>query len=85
MEKQRNLPINLISVNVLLKPTTIHLVYETINSLSLNSMAIFSLSKDRETFVEQTARAAFSDNASQWSIFDAYNEDYDQQVKKEKF
>jgi dynein intermediate chain 1 len=37
--------------------------------------------QDRETFVEQTPRAIFSDNVSQWSIFDAYNEDFDQQVK----
>jgi hypothetical protein len=37
--------------------------------------------QDRETFVEQTPRATFGDNVSQWSIFDAYNEDFDQQVK----
>jgi hypothetical protein len=37
--------------------------------------------KDRETFVEQTPRAGFSDNVNQWTIFDAYNEDFDQQVK----
>ncbi len=42
----------------------------------------YFLFKDRETFVEQTPRAPFSDNVSQWSIFDAYNEDYDQQVKE---
>ncbi|CAF1585827.1 unnamed protein product [Rotaria magnacalcarata] len=41
--------------------------------------------RDRETFVEQTPRAVVSDNVSQWSIFDAYNEDFDQQQKaKEK-
>ncbi|CAF0780705.1 unnamed protein product [Adineta ricciae] len=41
--------------------------------------------RDRETFVEQTPRATFSDNVSQWAIFDAYNEDYDlQQKAKEK-
>lgn len=44
--------------------------------------AIFLIFKDRETFVEQTPRAIFSDNVSQWSIFDAYNEDFDQQVKE---
>jgi len=37
--------------------------------------------KDRETFVEQTPRVIFTDNVSQWSIFDAYNEDFDQQVR----
>ncbi|CAF1321001.1 unnamed protein product [Adineta steineri] len=41
--------------------------------------------RNRETFVEQTPRAAFTDNVSQWSIFDAYNEDFEQQQKlKEK-
>ncbi|CAF4140610.1 unnamed protein product [Adineta steineri] len=41
--------------------------------------------RDRETFVEQTPRAVFSDNVSQWAIFDAYNEDFDlQQKAKEK-
>ena len=30
--------------------------------------------------MEQTPRAVFSDNVTQWSIFDAYNEDYDLQV-----
>lgn len=49
-------------------------------SLSL-IRSLFSSLQDRETFVEQTPRAAFSDNASQWSIFDAYNEDFDHQVK----
>ena len=35
--------------------------------------------------MEQTPRAAFSDNVTQWAIFDAYNEDYDLQLKaKEK-
>jgi len=47
-----------------------------------NSLNIFFLYKDRETFVEQIPRAVFSDNISQWSIFDAYNEDFDQQVKR---
>jgi hypothetical protein len=41
---------------------------------------ISCFSKDRETFVEQTPRAVFTDNVSQWSIFDSYNEDFDQQV-----
>ncbi|CAF0920781.1 unnamed protein product [Rotaria sordida] len=42
-------------------------------------------SRDRETFVEQTPRATISDNVSQWSICDAYNEDFEQQQKaKEK-
>ncbi|CAF3800983.1 unnamed protein product, partial [Adineta steineri] len=41
--------------------------------------------RNRETFVEQTPRAVFTDNVSQWSIFDAYNEDFEQQQKlKEK-
>ncbi|CAF4589823.1 unnamed protein product [Rotaria sp. Silwood1] len=41
--------------------------------------------QDRETFVEQTPRASLSDNVSQWSIYDAYNEDFEQQQKaKEK-
>ncbi|CAF3422901.1 unnamed protein product [Rotaria socialis] len=42
-------------------------------------------SRDRETFVEQTPRASFADNVSQWSISDAYNEDFEHQQKaKEK-
>lgn len=44
----------------------------------------FCLFKERETFVEQTPRAIFTDNVSQWSIFDAYNEDFDQQVRRRK-
>ncbi|CAF1129899.1 unnamed protein product, partial [Didymodactylos carnosus] len=41
--------------------------------------------RERETFVEQTPRMPFSDNVAQWSIYDAYKEDFDQQQKvKEK-
>lgn len=76
-EKRKNLPINLISVNVPLKHTTIPLEYVFLSLIR----SLFSSLQDRETFVEQTPRAAFSDNASQWSIFDAYNEDFDHQVK----
>ena len=50
-------------------------------SLSPLIRSLFSSLQDRETFVEQTPRATFSDNVSQWSIFDAYNEDFDHQVK----
>lgn len=53
----------------------------SLSTIMLAAILPPSLSQDRETFVEQTPRAVFSDNVTQWAIFDAYNEDYDLQVR----
>lgn len=54
---------------------------------SLNCKLILNIStflcwQDRETSVEQTPKVSFTDNVSQWSICDAYNEDFEQQVNQ---
>jgi len=48
----------------------------------MNVINFVDLLQERGTATEPPPRATFSSNVTQWEIFDAYQEDFEKQVKQ---